>query len=358
MVTSFIPREIFAGALTVVAGLALATTPAQQRAIVQTGTGGPEVLRLQTVPVLEPAAGQVLIKVYAAAVNPEEWKEREGTPGESRAVARSIPGRDVAGVIESVGKGVRRFKVGDKVVSAVSRDVPGLNGAYAEYAIAVERNVIPKPRSMSFEEASGLGIAAMTAAHAFNQVNIRNGQRVFIRGAGGGVGSAVAQMAKARGAYVIGTAPANRNDYLRSIGVDEVVDYSQVRFEAVVKPPVDVVIETSNSEPGTPDTATRALKILAKGGTLVSVARMPSAGDCQAAGVRCISSDRDSAGEAAEGALLAQVGRLAEQGKFKVNVVATYPLEKAADAQEDNRRDSSTRSKIVIDVVPGLAGQK
>lgn len=211
---------------------------------------------------------------------------------------------------------------------------------------------------MSFEEATGLGIAAMTAAHAFNQANVRSGQRVLIRGAGGGVGSAAAQMAKARGAYVIGTAPGDRKDYLRSIGVDEVVDFTRVRFEEAVQPPVDVVIETSTSEPGTPDTATRALKILRRGGTLVSVARMPSAGDCQAAGVQCLRSDRDSLGTAAEGALLAQVGKLAAEGKFKVSVVAAYPLDQAADAQEDNRRDSSTRSKIVIDVVPQEAKRK
>ena len=347
------------GALILVATLCQAATPAQQRAIVQTGHGGPEVLSLTTLPVPEPAAGQVLIRIYAAAVNPEEWKEREADAGGARdSGARSIPGRDAAGIVEKVGAGVTRFKAGDKVVSAVAHDIQALNGAYAEFALAREGNVIPKPGTMSFEEASGLGVAAMTAAHAVNQADIRRGARVLVRGAGGGVGAAAAQMARSRGAVVIGTAPANRADYLRSIGVDEVVDTTTARFEDVVRPPVDVVIETSTPEPGAPDSATRALRVLKRGGTLVSVARMPSAQDCRVAGVNCIRSDRDSLDAAAEGALLAQVGRLADAGLFKVVVVAAYPLEQAAEAQEDNRRDSNVRSKIVLDVVPGMAKRK
>src|SRR5580658_2962897 len=112
-------------------GASFAATPKEQKAIVQTGNGGPEVLQLQTVPVLEPGEGQVLIRVYAAAVNPADWKARTASPGYTATAGTSIPGGDVAGVIEKIGSGVDMLKVGDPVFAVVSRSPGVLNGGYS-----------------------------------------------------------------------------------------------------------------------------------------------------------------------------------------------------------------------------------
>jgi NADPH:quinone reductase-like Zn-dependent oxidoreductase len=348
-------RAILAGILSAAAALAMAT-PKEQKAIVQTGNGGPEVLQLQTVPVLEPGPDQVLIKVYAAAVNPIDWKRREGMgrpapAGAAAAPTSFIPGFDVAGVIEKTGSAVTQFKAGDAVFSMLGRVmVTGLNGGYSEYAIAPASNVIAKPKTLTYEQAAGLATTGMTGARTVLSAKVGKGQRVFIDGIAGGVGSAAAQIAKAQGAYVIGTASAKHHAYLKSIGVDEAIDYTQVKFEDAVKQPVDVVIETVGAE-----TATRALKILKKGGILFSVAGSPSAEQCAAAGVNC-AGPRGAEG-LSEGGLLAQVAELAAAGKFKVNVDASFPLEQAAAAQEENR-NGGTQGKIIIDVVAMEAKKK
>lgn len=338
------------------AGLALAATPKEQQAIVQAGTGGPEVLQLQTVPVLEPGPDQVLIRVYAAAVNPVDWKMRQGTGGPRPPVglpvapATRIPGLDVAGVIESVGASVTGLKTGAAVFSMIGRvQTAGLNGGYSQYVIAPASNVVPKPKSFTYERAAGLGIVGMTAARMVIGSKVGKGQRVFIDGIAGGVGSAAAQIAKARGAYVLGTASAKHHAYLKSLDVDEVIDYTKVAFEEEIREPVDVVIETVGAE-----TATRALKIMKKGGILFSVAGNPAADRCAAAGVEC---KGPGAGDPSESDLLAEVGRLAEAGKLSVHVDATFALAQAAQAQEENR-NGGTQGKIILDVVAAQAKQK
>lgn len=333
----------------------VAVTPKEQKAIVLTANGGPEVLKLQTVPVLEPGKDQVLIKVYAAAVNPVDWKMRQGMAGmgAGAAFSPSILGMDVAGVVEKVGAGVTSPKVGDPVFSMIGRGgVTGLNGGYSQYVVAPAANVIPKPKNLTYSEAAGLGTAGMTGARAISTADVQKGQRVFINGIAGGVGSAAAQIAKARGAYVLGTASAKHNAYLKSIGVDEVIDYTKVKFEEVIKQPVDVAIETVGAE-----TATRALKIIKKGGKLISVAGSPGAPACAAAGVICPAGGPPGANGPTEGQLLAEVGKLAGEGKYKVNVDATFPLEKAADAQEENR-NGGTSGKIIVVVDAAQASKK
>lgn len=412
---SMVRAAVGAAVLAAIASVAIAATPKEQKAVVQTGSGGPEVMKYQTVPVLDPGKDQVLIKVYAAAVNPIDWKMRVGMggmgAGEGMAAGAApaggppagdgmmaggppaagaapqgaggppaggdamaggppggagmggmnmsgprIPGFDVAGVVEKVGEGVTNVKVGDPVFSMIGMvQVNGLNGGYSQYAVAPAANVIAKPKNITYAQAAGLATAGMTGARQVVSADIQKGQRVFINGIAGGVGSSAAQVAKARGAYVIGTASAKHNAYLKSIGVDEVIDYTKVKFEEAVKQPVDVVIETVGAE-----TATRALKILKKGGKLVTVAGAPSADACKAAEVTCPAGGPPGAGGAAgpsEGELLALVGKLAAEGKFKVNVDASFPLEKAVDAQEENRNGGTT-GKIIIAVDAVNASKK
>ena len=260
-------RLLIGALFTVYLGGVRAAVPKEQHAIVQ--HAGSEALQLQTVPVPMPGAGQVLIRIYAAAVNPADWKS--GAPREDR-----IPGGDVAGVVDEVGEGVTSFRAGDPVFAIVVRR-PGLfNGAYSEYAVASVANVVLKPADMTYAQAAGLGIATVTGVRAVDAMEVAKGQHVLITGVAGGVGSAAAQAAKARGAYVIGTASARHNAYLRSIGVDQVIDYTKARFETKVGH-VDAVLDTVGGK-----TAIRAMGTLSKGGRYLSTGAHGLEAQCRA----------------------------------------------------------------------------
>jgi NADPH:quinone reductase-like Zn-dependent oxidoreductase len=329
-------------------GVAFAATPQEQQAIVQTGTAGPQALQLRTVPVLEPGAGQVLIRVYAAAVNPTDWKSRAAATGNTAATGLVIPGGDVAGVIEKLGDGADTLKVGEPVFAVISRNLGLLNGGYSQFAVAAIANVVPKPPPVTYAEAAGLGIATITGVRAVDETRVSKGERVLITGIAGGVGSAAAQAAKARGAYVIGTATARHNAYLQSLGVDEVIDYTQGRFEYKVKD-VDVVIDTVGS-----DTAERALSTIKKGGRYISVAARNIDDKCAAAGVSCMS--RGTASELPR-SLYEEVGALAATGRLKVKVDKALPLAQALQAQELGEQ-GHTEGKIVLIVDAANANRR
>lgn len=326
----------------------LAETPNMQQAIVQLGNGGPDVLHMQTVPVLRPGSGQILIRVYAAAVNPVDWKMRQGYKlggGTTTGASLRIPGFDVAGVVQDIGDDVVGLSVGDPVFSMIGMiKVDGLNGGYAEYVLAPAGNVIKKPESVTFAEAAGLATVGMTALRYLNLAGDVEGRRLFIDGIAGGVGSSVAQVGKARGAYVIGTASRRHHAYLKTLGVDEIVDYTSTDFTSVVEP-VDIFFETVNV-----DNAIRGLQILRPGGTLISVVGTPSDDLCARAGARCPNPGRPGSGNgASEGERLQAIADLAAQGSFSVNVDRQFPLHEAGAAQELNAA-GHTQGKIVLTV--------
>jgi NADPH:quinone reductase-like Zn-dependent oxidoreductase len=198
---------------------------------------------------------------------------------------------------------------------------------------------------MTFEEAAGVPIAAETAYRALHEAGkISRGQIVLIHGAAGGVGSAAVQIAKAAGARVIGTASANNHDFLRSLGVDQVIDYKSQKFEDVVKK-VDLVLNTADAE-----TTARSIGVVRTGGTLVSIVGPPDAAKCVAAKIHCARPDREIGASNAD--LLARVVELADAGKFKVFVDGTFPLADAAKAW-DKSREGHTRGKLIIKVSEG-----
>lgn len=353
----------------------LADVPATQQAIVQTGNGGPEVLALQTVPVLDAGPGQVLIQVHAAAVNPVDWKTREGYSGRERPVGTPppdepparIPGFDASGIIAATGPGVTDLSVGDAVFTMIGRmTIDGLNGGYSQYVVAPADHALRNPEGFTFVEAAGLGTVGLAAARMLSPVDIQPGQRVFVNGIAGGVGSSAAQMAMARGAVAIGTASARHHDYLESIGVEQIIDYTQVNFEDVVEP-VDLYVETVS-----PDFATRGLQIIKPGGRIVSVVGSPAAELCEEASVDCPElgpppgappggppgarpggpaeppGGPPPQGGVTEAELLEQVRQLADEGKYRVNVDRTFPLAQAGDAQEYNREGHTTGKVILI----------
>jgi NADPH:quinone reductase-like Zn-dependent oxidoreductase len=328
-------------------------TPGEMQAIVQNGVGGPEVLSLQTVPVSEPGKGQALIRIYAAAVNPIDWKIRSGygppPPPGSGPVVR-IPGTDVSGVIEKVGHEAISFKQGDPVVSMIGRTIPGLNGSYSQFVLAPIENITAKPANLTYAEASCLGTAAMTAARAIRMVKLTSGQRLLITGAAGGVGSSAVQIAKAIGAHVTGIASSGHFPFLKAIGADEIIDYTTVSFEEQVKN-MDAAIDTIGK-----DTATRAVSVVKKGGMFLTTVMRSGEEECLKAGVTFLSTGPGSGGPS-EGELLREVSELAEAGKLKIHIDRTYPLEQAVEAQNYSQA-GHTEGKVVLIVDAFMAGKR
>jgi NADPH:quinone reductase-like Zn-dependent oxidoreductase len=285
-------------------------------------------ISVETVQKPEPQSGQVRIKVRAASVNPVDWKMA------SRAAAGTqlIPGRDLSGVIDAVGSGVNRWKVGDEVIAVA------VGGSYAEYALAAATAVAQKPTTMPFDEAAGIPIVGETAWRAIVTVgDVQKGQRVLIHGGAGGVGSSAVQIAKARGAHVIATASPRNHEYLRSIGADELIDYNTVRFEDRVKD-LDFVLNTVDAQ-----TSARSIPIVKKGGVLVSVAGAPPADKCAAAPIRCAATGGFT------GEMLPRVVELANAGKFRISIYERFSLVDVPKAWESSR-GGHTRGKIVLDL--------
>ncbi|HAY45050.1 MAG TPA: NADPH:quinone reductase [Gammaproteobacteria bacterium] len=355
----------------------LIDVPDTQMAIVQMGNGGPEVLKYQSIPVLEPATDEVLVKVVATAINPIDWRFREGvgrppvygvaggnpdgggapssgttTPPAPPTGERppSVPGMDISGVVVKLGEAVTNIELGDAVFAKLATGQTILNGGYSEYAIAPANQVVTKPTDRTYAEAAGLGTVSITALRTIEHADVSAGQRVFINGIAGGIGSSAAQIAKARGAYVLGTASGGHHEYLKTIGVDEAINYREVQFDEVIQEPVDVVIETVGTE-----TANQALNILKPGGQLVSIAGPADPDKCEAAGVICARLG-GPVGRSNE-VLLQEIGQLAEAGQFKLNVDTTFPLEQAGAAQDLNH-NVGTRGKIILIVDPEMADQK
>ena len=299
--------------------------------------GGPGVLVYENAPSPHPGPGEVLVRVHAAAINPVDWKIREGHLKEM--LHHTLPlilGWDVSGVVESLGTGVVRLKVGDEVFSRpdIARD-----GAYAEFIVIREAEVALKPKSIDHIHAAALPLAGLTAWQTlFDAAGLAAGQRVLIHGAAGGVGNCAVQLAKWKGAHVIGTASARNHDFLRKLGVDQVVDYNAVRFEDVVEP-VDVVLDTIGG-----DTQQRSWGVLKPGGILVSIAAPPSAETAAARGVR-----QAFVFTQPNAAQLAEIAGLADAEKLKAIVETILPLSDATRGQEVSER-GHTRGKIVLRV--------
>jgi NADPH:quinone reductase-like Zn-dependent oxidoreductase len=300
--------------------------------------GGPEVLRYEDAPRPEAAAGDVLVRVHAAAVNPVDWKVRAGyAKGLVKHSLPLIPGWDFSGVVESAGSGVRDWKAGDEVYARpdLSRD-----GAYAEYIAVRASEIARKPKSLDHIHASATPLAGLTAWQAlFDAAGLQPGQRVLVHAAAGGVGTFAVQLAHWKGAYVIGTASARNHEFLRELGADELIDYQTTRFEEAVHD-VDVVLDTMAGE-----TRARSWQVLKKGGVLVSVLGPPSPEEAAAHGVRGTSVFvQPNPGQ------LRELAAAADSGTIRPIVEAVLPLAEAARAHEMNQT-LHTRGKIVLQVI-------
>jgi len=211
------------------------------KAVVYDRYGPPDVLRVEEVPLPAPAAGQVRVKVAATSVNLSDWEGLTGSPayarlGGLRAPSRRTLGSDIAGVVDEVSHGVTGFQVGDEVYG----DNLALMGGFAEYAVAPESTLAHKPTELTFTEASTIpqaGAIAMQGTH-----RAVPGCRVLINGAGGGSGSFAIQLAKRLGAHVTGVDNATKQDFMRSMGADEVIDYRAEDFSRTGAP-YDLILD-------------------------------------------------------------------------------------------------------------------
>ena len=302
--------------------------------------GGPEMLKYEDAPRPQPGQGEVLIRVHATSVNPIDWKVREGDMKDFWP--HKLPlvlGWDLSGVVEELGRGVSRFKVGDEVYSVPD---PTRDGTYADYIVVREPEVALKPKALHHVRAAAVPLAALTAWQAlFDTAQVQSEQRVLIHGAAGGVGHFAVQLAKWKGAHVIGTASAANHEMLYELGADELIDYTRQRFEDVARN-IDVVLDTIGD-----DTQERSWSVLKKGGNLVSLVQPPSEEKAKELGVRAA-----IIGGQPNGAQLAEIARIIDAGKLAPVIDRILPFSEARRAQELSQ-SGHTHGKIVLRVRNG-----
>ncbi len=298
--------------------------------------GDLDQLRLADMPVPEPAAGEILIRVEASAINPVDWKIMQGKlQGLLEYTFPLILGWDVAGVVEKVGADVRHFNEGDEVFT---RPDLGRNGGHAEYIAVKADEVALKPQSLSFAEAAALPLAGITAWEAvIEQGRIGAGQRILIHAGSGGVGSLAIQLAKSRGAEVFTTTSASNADWVRELGADHVIDYQRQDFVEQAKG-MDVVFDTMGGE-----IQGRSWQTLRPDGLLVSIVEPPDASVAQEAGVRSAFVFIQP-----NAAILREMASLVEAGRLRPVVDRVFPLSQARDAYAVSM-SGRARGKLVFE---------
>ena len=295
--------------------------------------GGPEALRVEEVPIPEPAEDQVLLEVRAASINPIDYKVRSGRyPGAAEGLPRVL-GRDVAGVIAASGSGVRQPVVGDAVFAMLPRDW----GGYAEYVTLAASLCAPKPGRIDFIHAAAVPLAGLTAWQGlFDHGRLEAGKTVLITGAAGGVGHLAVQFAKARGATVYATVAAEDLGFIRELGADRAIDHVKQRVDEAFDE-VDLVLDLIGGE-----TQERSWAVVKRGGTMVSVLSAPSEERARTLDARAkVFMAQPNVEE------LREIGRLIDTGTVRPYVLATFPLTEAASAHERAEK-THTRGKIVL----------
>lgn len=303
------------------------------KAVVINSYGDNSVVQLLDMRRPEPLAGEVLVKIHAAGVNPIDWKIRSGAGQRMGMVLPIHLGGEIAGTIEQVGDGVDQFAMGDAVYGIIA------SGAFAEYAIAPASDLTRKPANLDFIETAAVPLGALTAWQAlFEMAKLSSGQRLLITNSSGGVGSLAVQLAKAAGAHVTAMASAHNEDYVRSLGADDFIDYNQQPFETMGRD-MDVVFDTVGG-----DTFQRALSTLKRGGFLVTAVAFPKdEGTVYEVGVGRVFC-KANAGQ------LTAIRDHVEAGKLVAQVGAVFPLNDIREALDLSER-GHTRGKIVLRVI-------
>jgi NADPH:quinone reductase-like Zn-dependent oxidoreductase len=317
------------------------------KAIALEDFGTPEVFYEADIPRPVPLPSEVLVRVHAVGLNPVDWKTRQGLPTPARVSMGSGPhvlGWEVSGVVEAVGPGVHLFGPGDEVYGLPWFPRPG--SAYAEFVTAPSRQFAAKPANVDHVHAAAIPLAGLTAWHALTEVaRVEAGQRVLVHAAAGGVGHLAVQLARHLGAYVIGTASESKHDFLRTLGVNEVIDYRTTRFEEAVAP-VDVVLDLVGDRQDS--TTTRSLEVLKPDGIVVRIAPGSDDGLPAAAARRGLRVSRDILVEP-DGCGLKHLATLVEAGELVVHVEQAFSLDQVADAHRRGESNGVT-GKLVLTV--------
>lgn len=309
--------------------------------------GGPEVMKMVEMERPVPAAGEILVKVYAASVNPADYIIRQGGNDLLKPFLQ-LPlglGLDAAGVVEEVGPEVINFKKGDKVYGVTNF----LDGGYTEFLSAKADNFAGMPRNTSFNEAGSLPACARMAWNGMvDLADVQPGQRVLIHGAAGGIGNLALQIAKAKGAYTIGTASAGNFDFLKSLGADELIDYNTQNFEEILSN-IDIVFNAAPSHDS--ELRPKCVKVLKEGGIFVCChVAVPFSDELH----QMLLAKHATASLIGMGALnhtviLTAFAKLIEEGKVKVIVNKVYPWEQVAEAHRACET-KHVRGKIVLQI--------
>ncbi|WP_029290779.1 NADP-dependent oxidoreductase [Cellulomonas sp. HZM] len=297
------------------------------RAVVATAFGGPEVLQVLDVPLVEPGPGEVLVEVRAAAVNPWDWKSY--APGAHDDASR-LPlrlGLEVAGVVEAVGPSVRWLSPGDEVIAW------RVHGGYTDRIVVPEQVTVRRPAGLSWAAASGLMVTGTTAVHALSATHVRTDDVVLVHGGSGGVGRMVVQLAELRGAAVVATASEHAHDDLRALGAIPVEHGPGLleRVRAAAPGPVTVAIDTV----GTDEALDVSVALVADRDRIATIAGHARAAEL---GIRALGGGPGAdPGTDVREAARAQLVELAADGAIDVQVARTYALDAASDAHREGR---------------------
>ena len=306
--------------------------------------GGRERLQLMDLPKPEPGKGEVLVQIKAAGVNPVDWKIREGFLKD--AMPHAFPlilGWDAAGIVTQVGEGVGRFHGGEEVY-AYCRKPLIQGGSYAEWIVLPEENVAEKPKILPYEQAASVPLAALTAYQSlFEAADLKSEETVLIHAAAGGVGGFAVQLAKDRGARVIGTASPHSHQYVRDLGADDIIDYTKGNWvealHAIYPSGVDLVYYCIGGS-----VLRESLSVIKSNGRIVTIVEFQQAEEMKVAGhpVQSVFVEPNSH-------QLEVLTEMIDAGRLKTYVSAILSLEEAAKAHEmiESQR---TRGKIVLTI--------
>jgi NADPH:quinone reductase-like Zn-dependent oxidoreductase len=311
------------------------TPAATMKAVVAEEYGAPEVLKYKDAPRPVPKENELLVRVIACGVNPADPLVISGVMAKQFGTHLPlIPGYDVAGVVETTGTKVTKFKKGDAVYGYAL-----FGGGWAEFALLGENEAALKPKSSTFTDAAAVPLAALTAWQSLiNVAKLEAGQTILIHGGSGGVGSFAVQIAKARGAKVIATASTANQDLLKQLGADVAIDYTKTKFEEVAKE-VDVVLD-----PVGRDTLARSYAVVKKGGIITTLVARPDQAQLDKYGIRGA-----SIWGKPDGNELAEITKLIETGKIKPFVSQVLPLTEAVKAAQQ-AATHHTRGKLVLKI--------
>ena len=304
------------------------------KAIVIHKYGDESVLKLEEIEKPQPKDDEVLVKVKISAVNPVDWKIRDGLGEMFGLKFPIILGCEISGTVEETGANIKKFKTGNEVFGFIAE-----RRAYAEYVIAKEIELSKIPKNFDFENAAAIPVGALTAWQAiFDKAGLQSRQKILIHAASGGVGSMAVQLAKEKGAYVIATASGKNEDFVKDLGADEFINYKTTKFEDIVKD-VDVVFDTVGG-----DTQERSFQVLKKGGFLVTIVNPPSPESAEKYGVQAEMIHLVPNAEE-----LAEITKLASDGKLKTNVEEVLPFSEIKKAHELSETGHA-RGKIVLEI--------